>query len=392
MKQSQLLAVTLRESPGDTESASHRLLLRAGYIRQLAAGIYTYLPLGRIVLRKIEQIIREEMDRTGAQEVLLPAMQPAELWQESGRYEVYGEELIRLQDRHQRDFVLGPTHEEVITDLIRSEVGSYRQLPVTLYQIQTKYRDERRPRSGLLRGREFLMKDAYSFAADEETMQQAYTRMYEAYHRIFERCGLDFRAVEADAGTIGGEGCTHEFTAITEAGEDTIVVCTHCEYAANLEKAESAPEAFVQSSGSNGTIAFTGEEITIPHTTDIDTSTLDADSIASRSPEHFHTPGLRSIAQLTESLSITPDRIIKTVIFLADQEPVAVLIRGDEEINEIKVKNYLQVCCTSFSIPEISELSVREIAVLAAGKEASIFIGGSKSDMSFSWETNTALR
>ncbi|ANF97038.1 proline--tRNA ligase [Paenibacillus bovis] len=354
MKQSQLLAVTLRESPGDAEAASHRLLLRAGYIRQLAAGIYTYLPLGRIVLRKLEQMIREEMDRSGAQEVLLPAIQPAELWQESGRYEMYGRELIRLQDRHKRDFVLGPTHEEVITDLVRSEIGSYRQLPVILYQIQTKFRDERRPRSGLLRGREFLMKDAYSFAIDEATMQQSYKIMYDAYHHIFERCGLDFRAVEADAGSIGGQGNTHEFMVMTDAGEDTIAVCSYCGYAANLEKAESAASSFIPVSIRNEADekVLSAEAAAFPTMMDIPATdsatgvigiTEETDSTDHVQPEKVHTPGLRTIAQLTEALSITPDRIIKTVIFLVDSQPIAVLIRGDEEINEIKVRNYLQV-------------------------------------------------
>ncbi|WP_017815069.1 proline--tRNA ligase [Paenibacillus shenyangensis] len=348
MKQSQLLAVTLRESPGDAEAASHRLLLRAGYIRQLAAGIYTYLPLGRMVLRKLEQLIREEMDQSGAQEVLLPAIQPAELWQESGRYDRYGRELLRLQDRHERDFVLGPTHEEVITDLIRSEIGSYRQLPVTLYQIQTKFRDERRPRSGLLRGREFLMKDAYSFAMDEVTMQQSYKIMYDAYHRILQRCGLDFRAVEADAGSIGGQGNTHEFMVMTEAGEDTIAVCTHCDYAANLEKAESAVIPSVAGFDTNATAiavlsheADADTEITPIHVSHLTAKTTEVGN--GLQPEKFHTPGWRTITELTQALSITADHIIKTVIFLADQQPIAVLIRGDEEINAIKVQNYLQV-------------------------------------------------
>ncbi len=238
MRQRTFLAPTLREASSDAEAASHQLLLRAGYIRQLAAGVYTYLPLGLRVLRKLERIVREEMERAGAQELLMPAMQPAELWQASGRYDVYGPELIRLHDRHGREFALGPTHEEVITTIAKQEINSYRKLPLTLFQIQTKFRDERRPRFGLLRGREFLMKDAYSFDTDWEGLDLAYRTMYGAYERIFSRAGLNFRAVEADSGAIGGDGETHEFMALAEIGEDTIVSCTHCSYAANLEIAE----------------------------------------------------------------------------------------------------------------------------------------------------------
>jgi prolyl-tRNA synthetase len=235
MRQNNLFAQTFREAPSDAEAISHQLLLRAGFMRQIAAGIYSYLPLGWRVLRKVEQIIREEMERTGAQELLMPAMQPAEIWKESGRYEVYGPELIRLHDRHDREFALGPTHEEVITILARYEMNSYRRMPVALFQIQTKFRDERRPRFGLLRGREFLMKDAYSFDMDWSGLDQSYKGMFEAYHRIFDRCGLNYRAVEADAGSIGGEGGTHEFIALADIGEDTIVSCTECHYAANVE-------------------------------------------------------------------------------------------------------------------------------------------------------------
>jgi prolyl-tRNA synthetase len=235
MRQSNLLLTTLREAPGDAEAISHQLMLRAGLIRQLAAGIYTYLPLGRRVLRKVEQLVRQEMDKAGAQELLMPAMQPAELWKESGRYSVYGPELIRIHDRNDREFALGPTHEEVITSLVRNEIKTYRKLPVTLYQIQTKFRDELRPRFGLLRGREFLMKDAYSFDSDWEGLDKSYWKMFNAYHRIFNRCGINFRAVEAEGGAIGGEGGTHEFIALADIGEDAIVACTSCEYAANLE-------------------------------------------------------------------------------------------------------------------------------------------------------------
>lgn len=311
MRQSRLFTNTLREAPTEAEVASHRLLLRAGFIRQLAAGIYTYMPLGRRVLRNIERILRDELERAGAQELLMPALQPAELWKESGRYNDYGPELIRLTDRHQREFALGPTHEEVITTLVKNEINSYRRLSVTLYQIQTKFRDELRPRSGLLRGREFLMKDAYSFDSSWEGLDRSYQTMYKTYHRIFERCGLTFRAVEADAGTIGGEGGTHEFMALADIGEDVVAICSHCGYAANIEKATSREEQ----SGCGGGI--------IP------------------GYEKLHTPGVHTIEQLTHSLQIRPIEVMKTLIYLADGKPVAVLVRGDHEVNEIKVKNAL---------------------------------------------------
>ncbi len=312
MRQSTLFAPTLREAPSEAEAASHQLMIRAGFIRQLASGIYSYLPLIWRVLRKVEQIIREEMDSAGAQEMLMPALQPTELWKESGRYSVYGPELIRLNDRNDREFALGPTHEEVITTLVRDEINSYRKLPVTLYQIQTKFRDERRPRFGLLRGREFLMKDAYSFDADWKGLDRMYWRMYEAYTRIFKRCGLNFRAVEADPGAIGGEGSTHEFMALAEIGEDTIVTCTHCSYAANLEKAESdrspVPDAGTQS---------------IPNL------------------EKLHTPDIRTIEQLIGALGIESRDVIKTIIAIVDGKAVTILVRGDHEVNDIKVKNGL---------------------------------------------------
>lgn len=234
MRQRLLLHRTLRDVPSEADTASHRLMLRSGLIRQLAAGIYTYLPLGLQALQRIEAIVREEMKRAGAQELLLPALHPAELWRESERWDVYGPELMRLRDRHEREFALGATHEEVVTWLMAGEIGSYKKLPVTVFQIQTKFRDERRPRFGLLRGREFLMKDAYSFDVSKERLQASYRAMYEAYHRIFARCGLEFRAVEADSGAMGGTD-THEFIALAEIGEDTIVHCPSCKYAANVE-------------------------------------------------------------------------------------------------------------------------------------------------------------
>src|SRR5512132_14335 len=237
MRTSQLLLPTLREDPGEAETVSHRLMLRAGLIRKVAAGIYTYLPLGLRIIRKVEQIVREEMNRAGAQELLMPIASPAELWQESGRWEMYGKELLRFKDRHERDFCLGPTHEEIVTDLVRRSVRSYRELPINLYQIQTKFRDEVRPRFGLMRGREFIMKDAYSFHTDIEDCRREYENMYQTYKRIFTRCGLRFRPVEADTGAIGGSQ-SHEFQVLAESGEDAIVSCDHCDYAANIEKAE----------------------------------------------------------------------------------------------------------------------------------------------------------
>lgn len=311
MRQKSLLLTTLREAPSEAETISHQLLLRAGYIRQLAAGVYSYLPLGRRVLRKIETIVREEMDLGGVQEILMPSIQPAELWKESERYEVYGKELMTLRDRHEREFILGPTHEEVVTTLVRNEVSSYRKLPVSVYQIQTKFRDERRPRFGLLRGREFLMKDAYSFDMNTEGLDESYRQMYQAYHRIFERCGLNFRAVHADSGAIGGEGGSHEFMALADIGEDTIAVCSNCDYAANLEQAEGLRSA--------------------------------KEGVSAEVPllEKFHTPNIRTIDHLVQELNIPADQIIKTLIYEGGGQVVAVLVRGDHEVNEIKLKKYM---------------------------------------------------
>ncbi|WP_438447811.1 proline--tRNA ligase [Gorillibacterium sp. sgz5001074] len=349
MRQQHLFLPTLREIPSEAEAASHRLLLKGGYIRPLASGIYSYLPLGWRVLNKIAGIVRSEMDAVGAQELLLPALQPAELWQRSGRYGQYGPELIRLQDRHGREFALGPTHEEVITALAAGELSSYRQLPLTLYQIQTKFRDERRPRFGLLRGREFLMKDAYSFDASWEGLGETYRRMYEAYERIFQRCGLEFRAVEADAGTIGGEGRTHEFMALADIGEDTVVYCECCGYAANLEKAVSRTVEPVQDSAEAGaggaglgiTEADSGEESVRAVTAVPNEANSDVTGILDR-PEAFLTPGIRTIGELTAAYGLEAGRIIKTLLYVADGRPVAVLVRGDDEVNEIKVKAYLK--------------------------------------------------
>ncbi|MFD0618859.1 proline--tRNA ligase [Paenibacillus sp. GCM10027629] len=318
MRQSQLFSPTLREAPSDADAISHQLLLRAGMIRTLAAGIYSYLPLGRRVLRKIENIIREELDMAGAQEMLMPSMQPTELWKESGRYSIYGPELIRLHDRHQREFALGPTHEEVVTTIVRNEINTYRKLPLIVYQIQTKFRDERRPRFGLLRGREFLMKDAYSFDTDMAGLDRSYQIMSQAYHRIFNRLGLHVRAVEADAGAIGGDGGTHEFMALADIGEDTIASCDYCEYAANLEKAVARLSS--EQTGNNNN----------------NNRILDM-------PERFYTPGMHTIDQLVQLLNLNPKHIIKTLIYRIGDHVIAALVRGDHEVNEIKLMNALGV-------------------------------------------------
>jgi prolyl-tRNA synthetase len=302
---------TVREVPSDAEIISHQLMIRAGMIRKLTSGIYTYLPLGYRVIRKLERIIREEMDRAGAQEVFMPTVQPRELWEESGRWSLYGKELLRFKDRNDRDCCLGPTHEEVITDLVRNEIKTYRHLPRSLYQIQTKFRDEIRPRFGVMRCREFGMKDAYSFDADEKGAEISYQKMFDAYTEIFKRCGLEFRAVEADTGSIGGS-FSHEFMVMAATGEDSLVFCSRCEYAANLEKAEIAvPE-----------IHPVREEDMLPL-------------------ELIHTPNMKSIEDVSSFLRVAPMDIVKTMIYSADANPVAVLVSGDQEVNEIKVKNYL---------------------------------------------------
>lgn len=309
MRFSQLLIPTLREDPGEAEVISHKLMLRAGMIRKTAAGIYTYLPLGLRVIRKIEAIIREEMNRAGAQEILMPIASPAELWKETGRWNYYGKELFRFKDRHNRDFCLGPTHEEVITDLIRREVRSYRQLPLNCYQIQTKFRDEIRPRFGLMRGREFIMKDAYSFDRDEEGAMVSYQKMYDAYHRIFTRCGLTFRAVEADTGLIGGIS-SHEFMVLAETGEETIVYTDDGSYAANVERAELPP----------------------PPETPLEPA---------QPLRKVSTPGKRTVEEVAAFLNVPVQCLVKTLLYKTPKEAVAVLLRGDHEANEIKLKKLL---------------------------------------------------
>lgn len=317
MRLSKMHLKTLREVPNEAELASHILLLRGGMIRKLASGIYGYMPLGWRSIRKIENIIREEMDKSGSQEVLMSAIQPAELWQESKRWFAYGPEMWRVKDRHEREFCLGPTHEEVFTDIVRNEISSHRQLPVNLYQIQTKYRDEARPRFGLMRSREFIMKDAYSFDKDEEGLDESYKEMYETYERIFTRCGLTFRAVEADTGAIGGSN-SHEFTAISEVGESEITYCNACKMAATTEKAEVADEC--------------SEE-------DVKEIPL----------EKIYTPNTKTITEVAQYLDIDEKKTIKALLFVTHDDQgeksgyAIAFIRGDRELNEVKLINALGI-------------------------------------------------
>jgi len=312
MRYSKYFIPTHKEAPSDAEVISHQLMIRAGMIRKLTSGVYTYLPLCLRSIRKVEDIIREEMNRAGAIEILMPAVQPGELWQESGRWEHYGRELLRFKDRHDREACVGPTHEEVITDLVRKEIHSYKQMPINLYQIQTKFRDEIRPRFGIMRGREFIMKDAYSFDVDEEGANLSYEAMHEAYTRIFKRCGLEFRAVEADTGTIGGS-YSHEFMVLAETGEDQIINCTECDYAANLERAEVKPPR-----------------------TSTEPEVKELNPIA-----EVDTPGVKTVEDVTAFLSILPSQLIKSLIFVVDGQETAVLVRGDHELNEAKLKGLL---------------------------------------------------
>ena len=325
MKMSNMLVGTLREVPAEAEIESHKLMLRAGLMRKMAAGIYNYMPLGLKVIENVKNIVKEEMNNAGAQEFLASALIPAELWQESGRWDAYGAEMFRLKDRHNRDFCLGPTHEEVFTDIVRNEIKSYKQLPVNLYQIQTKYRDERRPRFGVMRSREFIMKDGYSFDKDQEGLDLAYEKMRKAYVNIFNRCGLDAKAVAADSGAIGGSGSA-EFMVKSEVGEDDVVFCTACDYAANIEKAPSTPEHAEK------------EEL--------------------MEVEKVETPAVKSIEDLAKFFECSPKKIAKTLIFQADDKVVAVVLRGDREANEVKIAN---------AIGEVIEL---EMASEEAVKEA----------------------
>jgi len=310
MRYSQYFLPTLKETPGDAEVVSHQLMARAGMIRKVAAGIYDYLPFGLRVIRKVENIVREEMNRAGAIELLMPAVSPADLWHQSGRWQEYGKELLRFKDRKETDFCMGPTHEEVVTEIVRGTVRSYRQLPLNLYQVQTKFRDEIRPRFGLMRGREFIMKDAYSFDIDDAGADVSYRKMYQAYRLIFERCGLEFRAVEADSGAIGGS-FSHEFMVLADTGEDAIVSCNSCDYAANVEKAELRPAV--------------------------------GQAPAPRMPlGKVATPNLKSIDDVAAFLKETPQKMVKTLVLQNErEETVAVLLRGDRKLNEIKLCNYL---------------------------------------------------
>ncbi len=311
MRTSKYLLATLKETPADAEIASHRLMLRAGMIRKLAAGLYDWLPLGLRVLRKIEAIVREEMDRSGAQEILMPAVQPAELWRESGRWEEYGPELLRLADRNGRDFCFGPTHEEIITDLIRREIRSYRQLPANFYQIQTKFRDEIRPRFGVMRAREFLMKDAYSFHIDEASLRDTYQQMFETYARIFERLALEFRPVAATTGSIGGQS-SHEFHVLADSGEDAIALCSKCDYAANVELAAALPP-------------------------------IGKRPAPSAALETVATPGQHSIDEVSDFLKVTPQQTLKTLLVEGVGGAVALVLRGDHELNIDKAEQLAQV-------------------------------------------------
>lgn len=298
---------TLRETPQDAESLSHRLMLKAGMIKQMASGIYTYLPITKLVLNNIEQIVREEMNRIGGVEIHMPVLHPKELWEESGRWEAYGSELMRMNDRHDREFALGPTHEEMIVALLRDELKSYKKLPLTLFQIQTKFRDELRPRYGLLRGREFIMKDAYSFHTNDESLTETYEDMYDAYSRIFKRVGLNYRAVEADSGAIGGSH-THEFMALADIGEDTIAYTEESDYAANIEKAECQP---------------------------VEKSTDEMKEMSK-----VETPGVTSCQSLADHLDIPLGETTKTMVIKINGEFIMILVRGDQELNDVKVKAF----------------------------------------------------
>ncbi|HTL60394.1 MAG TPA: proline--tRNA ligase [Nitrospira sp.] len=363
MRTSQLLLPTLREDPGEAETVSHRLMLRAGLIRKVAAGIYTYLPLGLRIIRKVEHIVREEMNRAGAQELLMPIASPAELWKETGRWDFYGKELFRFKDRHERDFCLGPTHEEVITDLFRREVRSYRQLPLNFYQIQTKFRDEIRPRFGLMRGREFIMKDAYSFDKDDAGARVSYQKMYDAYHRIFSRCGLNFRAVEADTGLIGGTS-SHEFMVLADTGEETIVYSEPGTYAANVERAEVLPPE-------------------------------DEPREEFRPLRKVSTPGCRTVEEVTKFLQVDPAQLVKTLLYSTGKDTVAVLLRGDHDANEIKLKRLLGVTDVELAGPALVEnvtgapvgfagpvgLNVRIVADHAVKTARNAVVGANQLDM-----------
>jgi len=324
MRYSKYFLPTLREVPADAEVTSHQLMLRSGMVRRVAAGIYDILPMGLRVLRKVENIIRDEMNRAGAHELFMPSILPAELWQETGRWDVYGKELLRIRDRHGREFCYGPTHEEIFTDLVRRDIRSYRQLPQNLYQIQTKFRDEVRPRFGLMRGREFSMKDAYSFDRDRAGAEESYRIMRDTYTAIFERCGLNFRAVEADSGKIGGS-LSQEFMVLAETGEDSVVSCDGCDYAANLEMAKVQGEV-------SGTLSDSGKD-----------------------PESVDTPGQKTVEEVTAFLGVSPRELVKTIILDGDKGAVGVLVRGDHEVNPVKVRSLVDDETLELAEPEVVE-------------------------------------
>lgn len=356
---------TLKDDPSDAEVVSHKLMIRGGMIRKLAAGIYNYLPLGLRSIGKVEQIVREEMNRAGAVELLMPAVLPSELWEESGRWDYYGKELLRFRDRADREFCIGPTHEEIITDIVRRDISSYKQLPVNLYQIQTKFRDEIRPRFGVMRAREFIMKDAYSFDATVEGAEKSYWAMYEAYTRIFERCGLEFRAVLADTGNIGGN-FSHEFMVLAPTGEDIIMSCDKCDYAANLELAEIG--------GQNST----------------ELSQNDAE----KAVEEVHTPNLKSVEEVAQQLNVTPSNLIKTMIVDVDGNLIAALVRGDHELSLTKLRKALGAELVELATPDQIHqatggpmgfsgpvgLKIRKVADISVKSMGSSVTGANKAD------------
>lgn len=353
MKQSKMLISTLKEVPSDAEALSHKMMLRSGYIYQVAAGAYAYLPLAHRVLRKLENIIREELEKIDAVEMSVPAILPADLWRESGRYETYGENLFKFKDRHEREFILGPTHEETFTEIIRDSIKSYKKLPLTLYQLQNKYRDENRPRYGLLRGREFDMMDAYSFTVKEEELDAAFNQMATAYNNIFKRCGLEFKTIIGDAGAMGGSD-SKEFSALAAVGEDTIVYSDSSEYAANLEMATSQ---------------FTSKK---SHA-----AQLDLEKIA--------TPDVKTVEELAQFLKIEASGVVKTLLYMVDGKPVMVLVRGDHEVNEVKVTNFLHADELEMATPEQTaatlEASFGSLGPVGVGEEVTILADQYISDM-----------
>jgi prolyl-tRNA synthetase len=368
MLYSKYFVPTIKEIPSDAEVISHQLMIRAGMIRKLTSGIYTFLPVGLKAIRKVENIIREEMNRSGGIEILMPAVHPAELWKESGRWDYYGKELLRFRDRNNHDACLAPTHEEVITDIVRREIQSYKQLPVNFYQIQFKFRDEIRPRFGVMRCREFIMKDGYTFDKDEVGADKSYEIMRQTYSRIFQRCGLKFKIVEADSGSIGG-AFSQEFMVLAETGEDQIVTCSKCEYAANMERAEVRWEP--------------------------DSSTSPYEKL--KPLEAIGTPNMRTVEEVTSFLSVSPKQLVKTLIFKADGQVVAVLIRGDHEVNEVKLKNLLAADSVELADPGLVAevtgapigfagpvgLKAKMIADNALKKMSNFVTGGNKEDVHF---------